>query len=483
MKNLHAAVSKQSGLVNIDTVNLEKLRNDIKERISEVFEILTRVIGFGFHCHHPDTAEAGMSTALLSVNLAVLMAVFRSRDLATMINVDDLTILIKEAGTGLLDKRLASSSSTPSKTKPLAEETSSQMVRAINKLAVQAAVGAKRENAIQALFRLQEQISLNATAGDDPQFNSRLSRVVTKLMTRIIKAEESVKIGDNVPAPFDSSSMDMETIICCLDDSLTASYRAENDDNIEGATAVREMAKLVLVSILKARGESSTFCQMMTDIGIVPESSELGKLVSSCCADLGISSFAGSIAPAPEAPDIASLVSAVGSATDASDRDHAVTALKEYKSLHGDTELNRHLENVSGTFRDFLVEQLAEKPEPPSPKATSNSAMTERLKLFRSKLGPKDGPAPAAASILATSSTRQAQVTRTDLSETAPKSTANAFRDRLAAANEKRADLASSTNSSVLSPTPAGDAGSRAAALRARLEAVRKQSNLPEGGK
>jgi hypothetical protein len=481
LKNMHAAVSQQTNLaVNMDSANINNLREDIKDRISEVFEVLTRVIGFGFNCH-PTTVNAGMSVPLLSVNLASLMAVFRSPELAILINADDLTILIKEAATALLDKRLASTSSNPS---PLDEATSTQMVRAINKLAVQAATGARRDFAIQALFRLQEQLSLNATPYKDSIFNVRLSRIVTKLMSRVIKAEESIKIGDSVPPPFDSSTVDIEAIICCLDDTLMAAVRAEKDGIVEGVTAIRNSAKLVLTAMLKARGEANTLCELMANMGMDPVNSELGKLLSSCSADLGISSSTGATDSASKGPDIASLVSAVGSSNGAAERKSAVNALKEYKQLHGDTELNMHLENVSGTFRDFLLEQLSEQPRSPSPK-TSSSAMTERLKLFRSKLGPKDG-AIAVTTVPAINVTRMSEDTGsksvlTESSASPVKSGANAFRDRLAAANEKRSDLSSSANN-ILLPSPSGDAGSRAAALRARLQAVRMQSNLPNNG-
>jgi hypothetical protein len=93
------------------------------------------LIGFGFNCHDLQ-CSAGMSVPLLSVNLASLMAIFRSEDLATKVAVDDLTILIREAGKALLDRRLASSSSSTDESK-LDDATSTQMVRAINKVSFQ----------------------------------------------------------------------------------------------------------------------------------------------------------------------------------------------------------------------------------------------------------------------------------------------------------------------------------------------------------
>ena len=97
LKNIHAAVSRQANLaVGIDEARVTRLREEIHYRISELVRILTRLIDYGFNCHITKY-NSGMSVPLLSVNLASLMAIFRSADLATFVGVDDLTILIKEA--------------------------------------------------------------------------------------------------------------------------------------------------------------------------------------------------------------------------------------------------------------------------------------------------------------------------------------------------------------------------------------------------
>jgi hypothetical protein len=61
------------------------------------------------------------------------MALFRSDDLASTLLQGEVTALIKEAGKALLDPRLASSSSSVDPSR-LDEATSTQMVRAINKV-------------------------------------------------------------------------------------------------------------------------------------------------------------------------------------------------------------------------------------------------------------------------------------------------------------------------------------------------------------
>lgn len=86
------------------------------------------IISFAFDCGDGDV-NAGMSIPLLSVCLATFMALFRDTESALKVTERSLTLLIREAGTALLDVKLSSSSN-------LEESTSTQMVRAINKVHV-----------------------------------------------------------------------------------------------------------------------------------------------------------------------------------------------------------------------------------------------------------------------------------------------------------------------------------------------------------
>ena len=87
-----------------------------------------RLMRFSLNCEMP-SRNAGISVSLLSVCLATLMALFRDRELAVQVSKDRLTILIRETGTALLDPRFAVSAPNS-----LDEATSSQVVRAINKV-------------------------------------------------------------------------------------------------------------------------------------------------------------------------------------------------------------------------------------------------------------------------------------------------------------------------------------------------------------
>ena len=87
-----------------------------------------RLMHFSLDCEMP-TRNAGISVSLLSVCLATLMALFRDRELAVRVSKEHLVQLIQETGTALLDPRLVVSSENS-----LDEATSSQVVRAINKV-------------------------------------------------------------------------------------------------------------------------------------------------------------------------------------------------------------------------------------------------------------------------------------------------------------------------------------------------------------
>ena len=503
LKNIHAAVSKQNNLaVLLSPTGVENLRVEISERASDVVGLLTRLIGFGFNCH-PETLSAGISVPLLSVNIASLMAIFRSNDLATLVSVDDLTILIKEAGTALLDPRLAQSMKQGDVTlAQIDEATSTQMVRAINKLAVQAATGAARENSIQALIRLQDQLSSTSNNVDDPQFNSRLSRIVTKLSTRVIKAEESVS------HPFSQSSMDMETVLCFLEDTLDSCRKSEQP---EETTATKHIAKSVVTAILKARRECNSIEAEMEDLGIDPNSSALGELVASVALDLGLID-SDLVATSSEENDVASLVSAVVSAAQGPERTAAIEALKSYRAVHGDKELMKHLEDVSPAFRSYLVKELSGSPTQVSQQRSSTDDVSERIKKLRSKLNStevaraqatknenpptkaldqqermrnlreklnaKQAAQPTTMSTEATKdNSGEASVTFIKVQDPAAGNTVDAFRARLASAKEKQAAKKFSSGDAA-SPVPTTSASSRAAALRARLQAVKMQTQL-----
>jgi hypothetical protein len=366
-------------------------------------------------------------------------------------------------------------------------------------LAVQAATSSSRHASLQALITLQLQLHLGRDSVADPVFNSRLSRVVTKLFARVVKAEEAALI------PFSPSSMDMEAVLCCLEDTLTACDKAEQNAHSEdGVTASRSLATVLVTAILKARGGPSSIRWDMQQLGIDPQSSALGAVVTQCAPELERLDSPSRVS----SRDVASLVSAIGSARQGSERDAAISALRRYKSIHGDEQLNAHLTDVSAAFRAFVLDQLKVKPLAISGAESSNaSSMSERIKSLRSKLTATEAavqsavdtadtkesrkpvveeqptsfrsslamPSPSklpAASSATTTTTTTTKMPAPSSSDAGPSSVRD-FRDRLAAAQGKRSS-GGSTGEGFVQPT--APAGGRAAALRARLQAVKRQS-------
>lgn len=343
-------------------------------------------------------------------------------------------------------------------------------------------------------------------------FNSRLSRVVTKLFTRVIKAEEGGL------QPFSSISIDTEAVLCSLEDSLAACSRAESlGKSSDAVSAYRHLSKNLVSAILKARGESASIRSKIDDLGIDYANSPLGQLVASCADELGlVSSDTPPPAASGAAPskDVSSLVSAVGSAATAAERDAAIADLRAHKEAHGEEELNNHLVEVSAAFRAYILEQLAQSGKSGGGGGTGESStassMSERIKNLRSKLNATEAavqsavdteinlektttttttsppcrsgmkiPSPpkvsksSSSSIGSSSSSSITAGNHTSTAEGGP--SVRAFRERLAAAQEKRSGGKVTTESNIPAQ-PTQSSGSRAAALRARLQAVKNQN-------
>jgi hypothetical protein len=330
------------------------------------------------------------------------------------------------------------------------------------------------------LIALQQQLSMNAHTPDESMFNSRLSRVVTKLFSRVIKAEE----GD--AKPFELDHFDTESIICSLEDSLVACSQAEQGGETADAAAVsRNLATVLVNAMLKARGESFSLRGELDELGIDSTSSDLGKLVVSCATELGL--YSGSPRGPPRGGvsnrDVSALVSAVGSAPQGAEREKAISALKRYTEIYGDVDLIEHLEQVSATFREFILVQLTVN-NAAAPAAIGSDSMSERIKNLRSKLNSKETSGQPAVNTTSDNPS-EANATNQDsisslLQPTSPEAgqdesapTVRAFRARLAAAQGKRST--STSSNAEASPMVSDSAGSRAAALRARLQKVKDQ--------
>ena len=360
-------------------------------------------------------------------------------------------------------------------------------------LAVQAATGGSRPSSLSALMHLHRELSFEPST-----FNARLVRVVTKLFTRVIKAEDAEQ------NPWESS--DIDSILVSLDDHFHACNQAEESGDAPDADAIvacRNMAKSLVESVMKAVGGAAAIRDRMESFEM--ETLDLAKIVSKFDIDEpadageGLSRQEGS--PSKPSKDVAALVSALGSAQTETERETALSNLRHYQLQHGEQDLNMYLEQVSPAFRQYILDQLNQHE-----KSSHESNMSERLRLLRSRLhsssdaqgnvsaaSSASSPAPKVQSRLSAPSpskvTHDSSSTSIGAYEVpaphiaAPSasssvssasrsefSASQSLRERLAAAQENRA------KSAVVPSDNSSTSGSRAAALRARLQAVKQQA-------
>lgn len=242
----------------------------------------------------------------------------------------------------------------------------------------------------------------------DDQFRSRLSRVIVKLFARVVKAEESV--GD----PYVHGRIDMEALICSLEDILACN---ENSIPSEAKDVSIDMIKSLLQSILNVQGSATSVRGLMEELGIDPIASALGKLLIQCDGDRdeaivdseSVRQNATNIVPMKMTPskDVASLVSRLGCAPPGAEREAALASIRAYKLEYGDKELDTHLQQLSGPFRDFIVEQINRDPSPLKKQMTvmtgdnassTSDSVSDRIRSLRSRLQASESSSPQKAS-------------------------------------------------------------------------------------
>lgn len=376
---------------------------------------------------------------------------------------------------------------------------------------------------------------------------------MVKLFGRVVKAEESAS------APYTPGRIDMEALLCTLEDSLVASKYLEELNADESDVCV-EMVESLIRSIRDVQGGDKMIRRQMEDLDIDPNTSALGVLLTKCSVtqysdDLlheidtnkesgsaGASSQEASQNVQPKTPskDVATLVSRLGLAPPGEEREAALEAIRAYKFVYGRDELDAHLQQLSGAFREFIVEQIDREPSPQKqslPVENAGSSVSERIRSLRSRLQSSEAangqkvisndalgssagipettavttePATASTSTVSSILTPSPSKipTLSSIKPTTPLtesklpvpgqsrllatttssnlSSAQSLRERLAARQammQLRTDNRSDVNTTHSNPVPESSLSGtsklslgRAAALRARLEVVKQQS-------
>jgi hypothetical protein len=214
--------------------------------------------------------------------VAALTALFRNIDLVQCISSSSLQLLIRQVSVGLLDSRLTSGA--PDRYGALDVESSTQLVKALNRLAIQAAIGSPRHTSLQALMSLQIEYCSpvdHLHPDNNPATNNRLARISSKLFTRVIKSEEA-------SSPAFARHINIEALLCSVEDFLVAAAEIKKHSSLEG-DKLSELAKLLLTAFISVKGGSSEteLQHLMNSAGMDWNASLLGKLIQKCLSNAG----------------------------------------------------------------------------------------------------------------------------------------------------------------------------------------------------
>jgi len=364
------------------------------------------------------------------------MAIFLDVELAPLVSLNALILVLREAAKALLDPRLAPSPSADYS--ELDSATCKKMAKAINKLAIQATYGASRHLSLQALFALQVQLCSSLVYEDVPitevgNINCRMSRIITKLFTRVMKAEEVQ------PKPFSEDNLDLEALFCALEDMLMSCYSIHGNEHEAEKVDDRMrpcliMGRTFLLQLLKSKqdvGDVNELDDILVSLNLNNVASHFGSLFKSCCEELGlhsnstfgsspptravlaerdkfIANMAGNKFETDHTPtsQISRLLFSVGSADGEEETTAALNQLRAFVDTHKEVDFEPHLKNLSAPFRAYILS----KPAPDNGISLVNkrslSSLRQRLaaanEISRSTFG---SGASATSSIISSSST------------------------------------------------------------------------------
>ena len=222
-------------------------------------------------------------------------------------------------------------------------------------------------------LKLCSSIEQIAGQNDIKTTNHRMSRIVTKLFARVIKAEES-EMNPFSGREFDLSGVLMaveETIIKCDQlappkDSVAQSSGMSDLDSYNGdcMASCRDLVNTFVLHLLQAKNNQGKILELrntLENAGLSP-TSLTGKSFTSCSVKIGISPIYGPAnRPTAKTYDIdylSELIFAVGGAEDDDERVYAMGDLREYLEAHEDIDIESHLSGVSVPFRKYILSQL-----------------------------------------------------------------------------------------------------------------------------
>mmetsp|Transcript_28677 Transcript_28677/g.27576 ORF Transcript_28677/g.27576 Transcript_28677/m.27576 type:complete len:361 (+) Transcript_28677:1566-2648(+) len=336
---------------------------------------------------------------------------------------------------------------------------------------------------------------------DTSNINSRTSRIITKLFARVIKAEEQSSDA------YFRNDVDVESILMSMSSDFFSKPISSDHENFKPC---QSMARVLILSIIKAAKRQQCIPKledMVENLTTNNENSQIFELLKSCSSEIGVYiseqrkvssshidthirdiEYSRAILP--------QLVSSIGETADDNKRNKAVADLGYYVSKYGEKDLLCHLETVSVPFKDYILAQLqshhstglGNPHQNPSytthePRSSPDNgiSMSEKLRYLKSKLHATEAAVHSAFNSnndKISAMSNKADSIGYSAASTESNGTISSIREKLATANQQRAlRRAGSTNKLSdpdMTPSASSSALGSAAALRARLQEVKR---------
>jgi hypothetical protein len=339
-------------------------------------------------------------------------------------------------------------------------------------LAVQAATGTSRHVSLFSLIKLQRQLCLESDPDEQigSELNSRLSRIVTKLFARVLKAEESLE------DPYNIGVIDLDLLLRGMEGMLQACRKNEqySTSTLEQIDVCKKMVTDLVCSFLEAHHGNISLQQRLVSLGFKPRSTLLETVISECEAEVDLTSDLKHDTPAENMTSSSNSVTSenrraqldpLGDCVPSTTHHVTRNDLKNDNIINPDCENGKNMTARIQTLKSrvsaselvvqTVVDDKGQERFDESPR-TKDLLSRVSSSVKQSKLS---APSPSRISL--------PSAARSRVSPKLTGSSSQTLRDRLTASQETRRKV---PESSVVS-----NSLSRAAALRARLEAVKQQ--------
>ncbi|KAL7553180.1 hypothetical protein ACHAWF_016435 [Thalassiosira exigua] len=395
------AIKNDTRDASINPDQIASMRQRIASDLDQCLETLTSVLAFAFE---HGGKNAALPYSLIRETVDALTYIFRSSEYVSIVSEKPLEYTLRVTVHALLDDRLAAIGGVKN-------DNIGTITRAINKLALRAAIAPSRETSLSTLILLQQ----STISSSDIQQPAMASKVYTKLFNKIMKEEYEKNPGNPLrEVELDALLYSFDWLLQTMEE--VGSSKQGSDELLMHSKA---MTKGLMLELVKCRGNSVR--EALTQLEL-PEAGVMENLVAECEQEINIPSNpsqsvttgaeeSGAIQKSNRAvikeTRLAELVHNFAEAAEGPGRQVALVVLSDFLSQNLDVDLEAHLSHTSPQFKEFILDQIGKASKENSAVEAANSGIgngvNESMKNLQLKAKPPvdEEQAASAASLRA----------------------------------------------------------------------------------